>query len=296
MRNAAAPAGSCSRSRSILAATISTGWRATTPDCRRHRGRSMCCRMRRPRSRADARSPSRAMPSAKIPACAGCHGADALKTYPRLAGQNAPYMTNRLRLWKGGLAPGTDGEAIMAPIARALSERQIDDVSAYFASLGASGARPMKPQRVIVCSASLALGLAGCGTDVQSVMTPGGPQAGQIATLAWLLFGFGAVVLAIVIAALWLAIRGSPRLRAIARTGKHHHRARARLSRRDADAAARLRRLADAAGCGPRRARRDAHRGHRRAMVVARHLCGRDADRERERDHHSGRAPGRIHR
>ena len=46
-------------------------------------------------------------------------------------------------------------------------------------------------------------------------MAPGGPQAGQIATLAWLLFGFGAVVLAIVIAALWLAIRGSPRFRAM---------------------------------------------------------------------------------
>ena len=50
-------------------------------------------------------------------------------------------MTNRLRLWKGGLAPGTDGEVIMAPIARALSERQIDDVSAYFTSLGAAQAR-----------------------------------------------------------------------------------------------------------------------------------------------------------
>ena len=61
----------------------------------------------------------------------------------------------------------------------------------------------------------LALGLAGCGTDVQSVMVPGGRQAGQIATLAWLLFGFAAVVLAIVIAALWLAIRGSPRFRAM---------------------------------------------------------------------------------
>jgi cytochrome c553 len=73
---------------------------------------------------------------AKIPPCTGCHGADALKTYPRLAGQNAPYMANRLRLWKGGLAPGTDGEAVMAPIARALSERQIDDVSVYFTSLG----------------------------------------------------------------------------------------------------------------------------------------------------------------
>ncbi|HZN31624.1 MAG TPA: c-type cytochrome [Xanthobacteraceae bacterium] len=83
-------------------------------------------------------------PEARVPPCAGCHGADALKTYPRLAGQNAPYMTNRLRLWKGGLAPGTDGEAIMAPIARALSERQIDDVSAYFASLGAAPGAPAR--------------------------------------------------------------------------------------------------------------------------------------------------------
>ena len=72
---------------------------------------------------------------AKVPACGGCHGANALSTYPRLAGQNAPYMANRLRLWEGGLAPGTDGEAIMAPIARALTEQQIADVSAYYASV-----------------------------------------------------------------------------------------------------------------------------------------------------------------
>jgi cytochrome c oxidase subunit II len=55
--------------------------------------------------------------------------------------------------------------------------------------------------------------LGGCGRDVQSVLAPRGMQAQQIADLAWLLFGFGAVVLAIVIAAIWLAIRGSPRIR-----------------------------------------------------------------------------------
>ncbi len=75
---------------------------------------------------------------ARIPACAGCHGAEALKTYPRLPGQNAAYMINRLRLWKSGLNPGTDTEAIMAPLARALTERQIEDVAAYFASLDAA--------------------------------------------------------------------------------------------------------------------------------------------------------------
>lgn len=76
--------------------------------------------------------------NAKVPACKDCHGADALKIYPRLAAQNAPYMTNRLRLWKGGLPPGTESESIMAPIARALIDRQIDDVVAYYASIGAT--------------------------------------------------------------------------------------------------------------------------------------------------------------
>ncbi len=76
--------------------------------------------------------------AAKIPACMSCHDAQALKTYPRLAGQNTAYMANRLRLWKGGLAPGTDTETIMAPIARSLDDRQIDDVSAYFTSMTAT--------------------------------------------------------------------------------------------------------------------------------------------------------------
>jgi cytochrome c553 len=78
-------------------------------------------------------------PTAGVPACAGCHGEDALKTYPRLAGQNLPYMLNRLRRWKRGLAPGTATETIMAPIARALGERQIEDVAAYYASGDPSG-------------------------------------------------------------------------------------------------------------------------------------------------------------
>lgn len=48
---------------------------------------------------------------------------------------------------------------------------------------------------------------------LQSVLAPHGPQAGQIATLAWVLFAFGSVIVGLVIAATWLAIRGSPRMR-----------------------------------------------------------------------------------
>jgi len=81
-------------------------------------------------------------PAAGVPACVGCHRKEALKTYPRLAGQNLSYVLNRLRLWKSGLAPGTATETIMAPIARALSERQIEDVAAYYASGNPSTGTP----------------------------------------------------------------------------------------------------------------------------------------------------------
>jgi cytochrome c553 len=78
------------------------------------------------------------LPAAEIPACVTCHGTDALSTYPRLAGQHAAYMRGQLRLWKGGLIARSETSAIMAPIAQRLSDRQIDDVTAYFASLAPS--------------------------------------------------------------------------------------------------------------------------------------------------------------
>jgi len=78
-------------------------------------------------------------PAAKIPACMDCHNASSLEVYPRLAGQHAVYMSNRLRLWKRGLASGSSTDPIMAPIARSLSDRQIEDVSAYFSSISPTG-------------------------------------------------------------------------------------------------------------------------------------------------------------
>ncbi len=73
-------------------------------------------------------------PAARIPACTSCHGADALPVYPRLAGQYANYMAARLRLWRSGYVAHTETSDIMAPIARLLSEQQIEEVSAYFSS------------------------------------------------------------------------------------------------------------------------------------------------------------------
>lgn len=74
-------------------------------------------------------------PGAKIPACESCHIASSLDAYPRLSGQHAAYMINRLRNWKNGIGLRSDGDAIMAPIARSLNKQQIEDVSAYFASV-----------------------------------------------------------------------------------------------------------------------------------------------------------------
>lgn len=76
-------------------------------------------------------------PGARLPPCMDCHSAYSLSVYPRLAGQHAAYMANRLRLWKGGLASRSTTGPIMVPIARSLSEQQIEDVTAYFSSLNA---------------------------------------------------------------------------------------------------------------------------------------------------------------
>jgi cytochrome c553 len=102
------------------------------------------------RSRADASMAARSLatdgdPNGKIPACNACHDAKALPLYPRLAGQNAAYMANRLRLWKSGMPPSSDAEAIMAPIARLLSDDQIADVSSYFANLSPERERGRAP-------------------------------------------------------------------------------------------------------------------------------------------------------
>jgi cytochrome c oxidase subunit 2 len=59
-----------------------------------------------------------------------------------------------------------------------------------------------------------AASLAGCGGR-QSVLDPNGPQANQIAQVSWLLFAAGTAILLVVVLAVFLAIRGPARLRAL---------------------------------------------------------------------------------
>jgi len=84
-------------------------------------------------------------PAADVPPCMACHGRDALNTYPRLAGQNAAYMKGQMQLWKAGHNAIGEGAAIMAPIARRMSDPDIEAVSSYFASRPAEAERAAPP-------------------------------------------------------------------------------------------------------------------------------------------------------
>lgn len=70
---------------------------------------------------------------AKAAQCAGCHGADGnspTAMFPKIAGQNARYMTKQLNDIKKGARP----VPVMAGIVAGLSDQDIEDVSAYFSS------------------------------------------------------------------------------------------------------------------------------------------------------------------
>jgi len=67
-------------------------------------------------------------------ACVACHGqqgeGNAQASFPLLAGLDSGYLTKQL----GDFKRGSRKDAVMTPIAKALTETEIDDVSAYFAS------------------------------------------------------------------------------------------------------------------------------------------------------------------
>jgi cytochrome c553 len=77
--------------------------------------------------------------------CSQCHGQTGLGVgdfSPRLAGQSAAYVAEKLRQWRSG-EPRDPKGAFMRAEASHLSQSDIDAVAAYVASLGrGSGSRP----------------------------------------------------------------------------------------------------------------------------------------------------------
>ncbi|MDV6253227.1 c-type cytochrome [Vibrio sp. EA2] len=81
---------------------------------------------------------------AKSQTCVACHGADgnsAIAMYPKLAGQHAKYLEKQLQDLKLGMTSGGKQgryDPVMSGMAMPLSDEDIADLSAYYASLPTS--------------------------------------------------------------------------------------------------------------------------------------------------------------
>ncbi|MBA6225681.1 cytochrome c [Colwellia sp. MB02u-18] len=71
---------------------------------------------------------------AKTAMCSACHGAagiSAIPMYPNLAGQKEAYLAQQLKNFRSGQRKN----AVMGPMAMALSDDDIANISAYYSSL-----------------------------------------------------------------------------------------------------------------------------------------------------------------
>ena len=77
----------------------------------------------------------------KAAACAVCHGANGIAVAPdapSLAGQSAIYLAAQLKAYRGGARK----HEVMSVMARPLSDGEIDDQAAWFASIRVEATLP----------------------------------------------------------------------------------------------------------------------------------------------------------
>jgi len=70
----------------------------------------------------------------KAAVCAGCHGPEGISAapiYPNLKGQKEAYLIKQLKAFR----EGTRTDPMMSPMAKPLTDADIDNVSAYYSSL-----------------------------------------------------------------------------------------------------------------------------------------------------------------
>lgn len=81
----------------------------------------------------------------KSASCASCHGDDGnsmVATFPKLAQQHSSYLAQQLHAFKDG----TRNDPMMSPMAKSLSDEDIADISAYYATQKvAENALPVLP-------------------------------------------------------------------------------------------------------------------------------------------------------
>lgn len=75
---------------------------------------------------------------AKASSCAACHGGNGISQipmYPNLAGQKQQYLILQLKAFRDG----NRQNMVMAPMAKGLSDEDIEDLAAYFSGLNPAG-------------------------------------------------------------------------------------------------------------------------------------------------------------
>jgi len=102
---------------------------------------------------------------AKSATCAGCHGADGNSmnpVWPKLAGQHANYIAKQLQDFKGGARKNATMTAMAAP----LSEQDMDNLAAYFASqkmkLGTTAEDMVEAGQTLYRAGNAASGVPAC--------------------------------------------------------------------------------------------------------------------------------------
>ena len=68
----------------------------------------------------------------KAASCGACHGPDGNSSnplWPKLAGQHAAYLVKQLKAFKSGERK----DPLMSPMAAGLSEKDMEDLAAYYA-------------------------------------------------------------------------------------------------------------------------------------------------------------------
>jgi cytochrome c553 len=71
---------------------------------------------------------------AKAATCAGCHGMAGISNnplWPNLAGQQSGYLVKQMKAFRDG----TRSDPMMSPMAKPLSDADIDNLAAYYNSL-----------------------------------------------------------------------------------------------------------------------------------------------------------------
>lgn len=116
---------------------------------------------------------------AKSATCAACHGPDGNSPspgFPKLAGQHESYIAKQLREFKSGKRVNATMNAMVLP----LSEQDIDDLAAYFASqsvqLGTTAEDKLEAGQNIYRAGNASSGVAACAA-CHGPNGAGNPQA-----------------------------------------------------------------------------------------------------------------------